>query len=292
MLQNHDVFFVDTAQEMCEFTYAGVVLKDYDKYLAAHPKTSRILDEMEKEVPSVLESEYWSGLPSRFGDDRYVKYKLAPAGVAGESVPGLSPDDPGYLHADLRRRLLAGSAVFHFFVQFQTDPERMPLDAATVRWEESASPPVHVATLTLPRQDVDAAGQSEYGENLAFNSWHALPEHEPVGSVAEARKAVYQAAADVRRRHNKVRAAGAQTPAQSRRRPGRTRPQGGAGGDPSGDRSGARGQQRGGVPDRSRDGPSTAPGGRPAKDNHGAMKRRLLASASTATTRPGRRSPS
>jgi L-Lysine epsilon oxidase N-terminal/L-lysine epsilon oxidase C-terminal domain len=207
VLQNHDVFFVDTASDMCEFTHAGVVLKDYGQYLAAHPKTSRILDEMEKQVPSVLESEYWSGLPSKFGDDRHVKYKLAPAGILAGAAAGLSTDDPDYLHLDLRRRLLDGEAVFHFFVQFQTDPERMPLDAATVRWEESASPPVHVATLTLPRQDVDASGQPEYGENLAFNSWHALAEHEPVGSVAEARKVVYQAAADLRRRHNKVRLA-------------------------------------------------------------------------------------
>ena len=205
VLQNHDVFFVDTAREMCEFTYAGVVLKDYDQYLNAHPKTNRILDEMEAEVPSVLTSDYWSGLPAKFGGRRHVKYKLVPAGVAGESLAGLSTDDPNYLHADLRQRLLDGDAAFHFFVQFQTDPERMPLDAATVRWEESASPPVHVATLTLPRQDVDAPGQAEYGENLAFNSWHALPEHEPVGSVAEARKVVYQSAADLRRRHNKVR---------------------------------------------------------------------------------------
>ena len=78
----------------------------------------------------------------------------------------------------------------------------MPLDRATVRWGEQASPPVHVATLILPRQDLTTRGQSEYGENLAFNTWHALPEHEPVGSIAAARKVVYQASADVRRNFN------------------------------------------------------------------------------------------
>ena len=46
LLQNHDVFFVDTANDMCEFTRAGVVDGDYEPYLAAHPKTARILDEM------------------------------------------------------------------------------------------------------------------------------------------------------------------------------------------------------------------------------------------------------
>ncbi|MEA2183609.1 MAG: hypothetical protein QOF69_2794 [Solirubrobacteraceae bacterium] len=205
LLQNHDVFFVDTARDMCEFTRAGVVEGDYGPYLAAHPKTARILDEMAKLVPSVLEIDYWSGLPYAFGDGRHVKYKLVPAGGGGgDPVPGLSTDDPDYLHLDLRQRLLEADASFHFCVQFQTDPKRMPLDEATIRWNEDASAPVHLATLTLPRQDVDLNGQAQYGENLAFNPWHALAEHAPEGSVADARKVVYQAAANLRRERNEV----------------------------------------------------------------------------------------
>ena len=73
-----------------------------------------------------------------------------------------------------------------------------------MRWDEAVSPPVHVATLVLPRQDLDARGQSTYGENLAFNPWHALPEHQPDGSIAAARKVVYQASANVRRDFNGV----------------------------------------------------------------------------------------
>jgi hypothetical protein len=203
LLQNHDVFFVDTARDMCEFTEAGVIHGDYGPYLAAHPVTASILSAMRKLVPSVLETTYWSCLPYAFGPDRHVKYKVVP-GPSGDPVPGLSTDDPDYLHRDLRERLLEGDATFRFMVQLRTDPERMPLDAATVRWSESASPPVHVATLTLPRQDVDADGQPGYGENLAYDPWHALAEHAPEGSVAEARRVVYQAAADLRREHNHV----------------------------------------------------------------------------------------
>jgi hypothetical protein len=80
----------------------------------------------------------------------------------------------------------------------------MPLDRATVRWCETASPPVHVATLILPQQDLDTREQATYGENLAFNPWHCIAEHEPVGSIASARKVVYQASADVRRNFNAV----------------------------------------------------------------------------------------
>jgi L-Lysine epsilon oxidase N-terminal len=84
------------------------------------------------------------------------------------------------------------------------DPEHTPLDRATKRWEEALSAPVYVATLTLARQDVAAPGQAEYGEDLSFNTWHALPEHAPVGSLGEARKVAYQAAADLRRERNGV----------------------------------------------------------------------------------------
>ena len=203
VLQNHDVFFVDTALDMCEFTYAGVVKHDYPGYLRDHPKTKQILDDMQKHVESVLTSTYWSGLPSSFGLSRHVKYKLEPAGTAPEPASKeAAGDERTRLHSDLRRRLLGGAARFHFYVQFQKDAESMPLDAATVRWDEAASPPVHVATLTLASQDIDAAGQPQFGENLAFNSWHALVEHAPAGSIADARKVAYKRSADIRREHN------------------------------------------------------------------------------------------
>ncbi|MGH8931256.1 MAG: LodA/GoxA family CTQ-dependent oxidase [Egibacteraceae bacterium] len=207
LLQNHDVFFVDTALDMCEFTHAGVVLGDYESYLREHPKTRQILDDMAKVVPSVLGTAYWSVLPYAFGSQRSVKYTLTPLlppdPVGGEAAD-VPLEDPSYLHADLRRRLLAAQASFAFSVQLRTDPARMPLDQATVRWDEAASPPIHVATLTLPRQDIDARGQAAYGENLALNPWHALAEHAPVGSIAQARRVAYQAAAKLRRDTNGI----------------------------------------------------------------------------------------
>lgn len=205
VLQNHDVFFVDTARDMCEFTYAGVVQGDYGPYLRDHPTTQRILNDMAKVVPSALRTDYWSVLPYAFGSDRYVKYKLVPLdpGDTGH-IPPRPTDDPSYLHADLRQRLLAAPARFGFFVQLRTDPDRMPLDAATVRWDEELSHPVQVATLTLDQQDIAARGQAAYGENLSFTPWHAIAEHAPVGSLAQARKVVYQAAAELRRDVNGI----------------------------------------------------------------------------------------
>lgn len=69
-------------------------------------------------------------------------------------------------------------------------------------WDETLMPAIHVATLTLPQKDIDDRSQSEYGETLAFNPWRTLKAHQPLGSIAEARKVVYQASADVRRNYN------------------------------------------------------------------------------------------
>jgi hypothetical protein len=200
ILQNFDIFFVDTACDMCEFTKAGVVDGDYEPYLRTHPVTNRILKEMQKVEDSVLTATYWSGLPYAFGAGRFVKYKLEPEAWDGTQPP----NDPNYLAADLARRLRAGEARFRFMVQFQTDPAAMPLDRATVRWEETQSPPIHVATLILPRQDIDSLGQASYGENLALNPWHSLLEHEPQGSLSQARKIVYDASAHERRNANGI----------------------------------------------------------------------------------------
>lgn len=202
ILQNFDVFFVDTAADMCAFTKAGVVDGDYGPYLAAHPATAKLLDEMAKPVASVLATPYWSCVPFAFGSNRFVKYKLDPAVDADPLTT--PPSDPTYLAVDLRQRLKAGEARFRFSVQFSTNQETMPLDKATVRWDESVSPPIHVADLILPRQDVDARGQAAYGENLSWNIWRVTEEHKPIGSIAEARRVVYAASAEQRRNVNGV----------------------------------------------------------------------------------------
>jgi hypothetical protein len=201
ILQNSDIFFVDTAADMCAFTKAGVVDGDYGPYLAAHPDTARILDEMAKPVASVLATAYWSGIPFAFGPSRYVKYRLEPA--LRLPAPSADPTDPDYLAADLERRLKHGSAAFQFHIQFQAS-SAMPLDKATVRWSESESKPIPVADLVLLQQDIAGRGQQAYGENLSYNAWRVTREHTPVGSIAEARRVVYAASANLRRNVNGI----------------------------------------------------------------------------------------
>jgi hypothetical protein len=198
ILQNFDIFFVDNATDMCQ------VSQDFDAFVKTHPKTQEILNQMEQVVDSVLQTPYWGVLPTRFGADRYCKYKIEPETVPPGSGQTPDYDDPFYLRADLHARMKRGATRLNFMVQMRTHPDDMPLDEATVRWSEVESPPMHVATLVLPAQELDTRGQAAYGENLAINTWHTLPEHQPVGSLAEARKVTYRASARVRRDVNGV----------------------------------------------------------------------------------------
>ncbi|TAD91995.1 MAG: catalase [Alphaproteobacteria bacterium] len=201
-MQNFDVFFVDTAKDMCAFTQAGVINHNYDPYLAAHPKTKEILDEMAKPVPSALTIDYWSVLPYAYGAGQFCKFKLEPT---AEAYPLPSqPNDPDYLAVDFASRLAKGEVRFKFCVQLRTNPDSEPLDQATVRWDESISPAIHIADVILPQQDVTVRGQATYGENLSFNMWRVPPELEPQGSIAAARKVVYAASASYRRNINGV----------------------------------------------------------------------------------------
>lgn len=200
IMQNYPVFFVDTAKEMVEFTYAGVVAKDYPGYLAKHPQTKKITDDMgEKVEGSVLTAHYWSVLPFKSGEGRHVKYRLDPVTPA----QNIANDDPDYLATDLANRLRQREYQFKFMVQLgNNDDSVMPLDRATVEWPTSISPFVHVATLTLSQQDVTTRGQAQYGQGLAFNIWRLPLEQSPVGSIAIARRMAYAASARLRHESN------------------------------------------------------------------------------------------
>jgi hypothetical protein len=199
VLQNHDVFFVDDAQQMVEFTYAGVVQQDYPGYLATHPETRQVLDDMTGPESSVLTASYWGVLPFNLGGD-IVKYRLDPETPA-VNIPD---DDPDYLRTDLARRLRQREHALVLSVQVRTDAETMPLDRATVAWPEEASPYVPVARLVLARQDVEARGQCDYGQSLSFNIWRVPAENAPVAesSIAAVRKEVYAAGAALRHTAN------------------------------------------------------------------------------------------
>lgn len=93
----------------------------------------------------------------------------------------------------------ANPSCFDFMVQLQVPDKNMPVEDTTVQWEEKDSPFVPVARIEIPKQDIGPFMQSGFCENLSFNPWHSLPEHQPVGGLNRIRKAVYQGISRFRR---------------------------------------------------------------------------------------------
>jgi hypothetical protein len=76
-------------------------------------------------------------------------------------------------------------------VQFQTDPDRMPIEDASVEWPREASPYVPVARLRIPPQTFDDPARVAQCEQMAFNPWHCLEAHRPLGNMNRARRRIY-----------------------------------------------------------------------------------------------------
>lgn len=91
---------------------------------------------------------------------------------------------------------------FDFKVQLQTDPQTMPIEDATIEWNEAESGFIKVATIRIPVQEFDIQQRREFDENLSFNPWHTLPEHQPLGGVNRVRKQIYEAISAIRHQLN------------------------------------------------------------------------------------------
>jgi hypothetical protein len=189
-------------------------VKDFQKSLAAlmgskihlffysitHiPVVIRSLKQISK-CSNLLEASFFSTTPYRFGDDtRAVKYAV----VSQKKYSTPFPEFPEYdfLKEQLVKDLSERDHYFDFMIQFQEDPEIMPIEDPTVKW---TSPFIKMATIRIPKQEFDFAEQIKFGENLSFTPWHALEAHRPIGGVNRARKDVYVALSEFRHSRNEI----------------------------------------------------------------------------------------
>jgi hypothetical protein len=191
VLQNHDVFFVDTGEDMCRFTDLSLAGRG-DEWDAAHPDTPRIFTEMAKHEASLRSATYWSVLPYACGSNRTVKYRLR-----GETPPPAAAvgADPNRLATDLVQGLAAGEVGFALEIQTAEPGVSLPVDRGTVRWEAVDAPWTTLGRLVLPRQDINKEGQATYGETLSFSPWRTPEANRPLGSIAQSRRLAYPSSA-------------------------------------------------------------------------------------------------
>lgn len=87
--------------------------------------------------------------------------------------------------------------------QLATDLGTTPIEDASVDWPQDVTPYRTLATLTIEPQDSYSPERRVYADDeLSFNPWHCLVEHQPLGSIQRVRRPVYDDSAETRHRLN------------------------------------------------------------------------------------------
>jgi len=149
---------------------------------------------------SPVDNDYFGAAPFMFGNDQVMRFR---ATCVSRSTADPDLNDANYLRAALAKRMkdkAAGDVVFHFEVQVRdatTLSADDDIENASKEWPASF-PFVHVATLTIPLQDVDTPELQELCERSTFTPWRGLAAHKPLGGINRLRRTVYEASAKAR----------------------------------------------------------------------------------------------
>jgi hypothetical protein len=190
VLFSHPVMLASTTRDFLELLQANEArgLRRIT-YFATHPKSAVVAAAAQAHHTCHLDIPYFSATPYRFGAGKAVKYVARPTSARRSEKPRHLTDS--YLLDNMRAHLSSGDATFALCVQFQTDAEKMPIEDAMVEWEEKDSPYREVATIRIPQQAFESFEQMNTAETIAFNPWNALQEHQPLGGMNRARRAIY-----------------------------------------------------------------------------------------------------
>lgn len=195
--------FLHLAQAVVNGSPAWFFLNPFDSHLRALKEL--LLASRVHENP--LDIRYWSTTPYQFGD-QVAKYSLRP--LPAEAVVNDNKVDhsqPDFLRQAMVLRLQRQPASFEFLLQLRSDPATMPIEDASIHWDETAAPMQRLAILTIPPQAFDSEAQLAACDALNFNPWHSLAPHRPLGGINRARNVVYQALAEFRAKTNAERKA-------------------------------------------------------------------------------------
>ncbi len=194
VLNSYPALFVATPEDFLSFIHArqndkklGFFLNPFDLHL----KSLWIVFKARKKHLSPLDIRYWSTVPFRLGknDNQAVKYSVTPC--SNYKTTQVVNAGKNQLRAGLKAHLQKGKACFHFAVQTQTDQQSMPIEDASIIWDENVSPFHTVATITIDNQDFDNPEALAFCESCSFNPWQSLVAHEPLGRMNEVRRLVY-----------------------------------------------------------------------------------------------------
>ncbi len=192
LLNSYPVLFAANPEDFLDFIEAQ---RD-DNLLGyfirpSHFYSLKIIFKGRRKIDNPLAIRYWSTTPYRLGPDetQAVKYSVQPC-TRSEFRPH-TPKHENFLTDVMAEQLESASACFDFMVQLQTDPENMPIENAAVKWDEEQSPFMKVARITIENQPFTSPENVRACEEMTFNPWQSLIDHQPLGGINRVRKPVY-----------------------------------------------------------------------------------------------------
>ena len=152
-----------------------------------------------------LGDSYYSQVPFRYGD-YLAKFALVPVSpnlteLTGDRVN--TSNRPDALREVVREVIIEQGGTWELRVQLNTDLATMPVEDASVAWDEEASPYRTVGRLTVAPQlawTVDRAKVVD--DQMFFSPWHGIAAHQPLGSVNRSRRQAYEMSAEFRAKFN------------------------------------------------------------------------------------------
>ncbi|RTQ48532.1 catalase [Hymenobacter gummosus] len=158
---------------------------------------------IKKEVPliapphpknNILGETYTTLGALRFGE--YVaKISVAPLSdnvraLAGQQVDIKEPEGWSQLVQEFFR---AQGAEYELRAQLSTDLQTMPVEDGSVDWPQDQSPYQPLGRLVIPAQESFSPARRVFADDqLSFNPFHCLPEHQPLGSINRVRIKAYE----------------------------------------------------------------------------------------------------
>lgn len=207
ILNSYPALFVATPEDFLAFIKARQHNKKlwfFLNPLDPHLKSLWIAVKSRQKHLSPVDVRYWSTVPFRLGESggQVVKYSVIPC--SDYSTQEAVNPGPNQLRSALKAHLKQGPARFNFAVQKRIDPGSMPIEDASVIWDEAVSPFQTVATITIEDQDFDNPEALAMCERSSFNPWQSLAAHEPLGRMNQVRRLVYAHAAAVRQQESRT----------------------------------------------------------------------------------------
>lgn len=135
---------------------------------------------------SPLDIKYFSTTPYMFGD-KIVKYSIVPTSKYKSQLPKKLTET--YLTDNMQTHLSQSPASFDFMIQFQNG--NMPVEDASIEWDESKCPFIKVGEIIIDKQQFRNNKINVFSENLSFSPANSLVNHKHVGGLNRARTKIY-----------------------------------------------------------------------------------------------------